>query len=226
MVWESLDEDYERHKIRLSWYTEDSQCLIVTVTTSEHEETHGLLYQQLTYQIRDMGLEFSWKLKGTATIYPRRSSGGGGGGGGKQPDASGGPRPERSGSYPTIVFEGGYSQTLTSMRLKARQYFADSDHDIKIVILAKLIPTQRKIIIERWEERQQGVPGCQQEITITGNRATPSVYQVSGGDLILSFRLLFLRDPLPGEGDVVYPVAWLRHYAQSLWDTWDQYAGT
>ncbi|KAL6804093.1 hypothetical protein J3E68DRAFT_392457 [Trichoderma sp. SZMC 28012] len=225
-VFKGLDEGYETHKIRLSVYNEDCQCLMITVSTQVHEELGGTLYGQLYYHIFRMGLGQRWAYKGHATFYntrhPTRSAGA------KQADSSGGPREGRPRPrWPTIVFDAGYSQTLKDMKAKARAWFTDSDHKVKVVILSKLVPDQRTLIIERWEESQDEglvqVPGCQQRITIAGSWTNPSAYQaVESSDLILSFQLLFLRDPGPGEGDVIIPISWIEVHAQQVWETWDE----
>ncbi|KAL7910758.1 hypothetical protein GGI35DRAFT_322526 [Trichoderma velutinum] len=237
-VFKTLLDEYDKHKIRISTYNEDSRYLITTITYGPHERLYAPLDRELVRQIDNMGLGNNWLVRGIE-YYPnaRPSSGGSGGGGGKMPDASGGPRDKRlEPSYPTIVMEAGYSETLLDLQRKARDWFRDSNHDIKIVLLAKFDPAQQKIIIQRWEERQQGegrpgaatrwasewIPGCQQEITITRNRASPSGYEVTSSDLILSFRLLFLRDPRQGEGDIVIPVSWMQgQYAADVWRAWD-----
>lgn len=225
-VFKGLDEGYETHKIRLSVYNEDCQCLMITIPTQVHEELGGTLYGELYHHIVLMGLGQRWAFKGHATFYnirhPTRSAGA------KQADSSGGPREGHPRPrFPTVVFDAGYSQTLKDMRAKARAWFADSDHNVKIVVLSKLVPDQRMLIIERWEERQDGglmqVPGCQQRITIAGSWANPSAYQVvESSDLILSFQLLFLRDPGSGEGDVIIPISWIKEHAQQVWETWDE----
>ncbi|EHK23623.1 uncharacterized protein TRIVIDRAFT_147366 [Trichoderma virens Gv29-8] len=224
-VFKRLDDGYERNKIRLSMYNEDCKCLIITVPTFVHEELGLTLYRELLFQIYRMGLERRWNCKGHTTFYnARRSSVSGGA---KQADASGGPREGHPApTFPTLVVEAGYSQTLADMRGKARAWFKDSDHNVKIAVLAKIIPAQRTLLVERWEERQHGefgsVPGCQQRITITGSWANPSVYQVvESSDLILSFRLLFLREPRQGEADVIISTDWMKEYAKNVWDTWD-----
>ncbi|KAK3378999.1 hypothetical protein B0T24DRAFT_694330 [Lasiosphaeria ovina] len=57
-----------------------------------------------------------------------------------------------------------------------------------------------------------------QSITITQNATTnPISYNVTRGALILSFRLLFLRDPGPAEGDLVFGVQELQQYAERIW---------
>ncbi|RFU75473.1 dead deah box dna helicase [Trichoderma arundinaceum] len=200
-----------------------------------HEQLHSWLYNRGIYDaIRDMGLGRGWRDL-TASAFskggPYYSSGGGGGSG--EGDSSGAPMPDRDypGSFPTIVIEGGYSRSLAQLRQKARFWFDISNHDIKIVILAKLILAQNKIILERWEERQRDprmgatttrrgsewVASCHQEITISKSSISPPAYEVTSGDLVLSFRQLFLRDPRAGEGDVVIPVTELQWYAAEVW---------
>lgn len=89
-VFKGLDEGYETHKIRLSVYNEDCQCLMITFPTQVHEELGGTLYGQLYDHIVRMGLGQRWAFKGHATFYntryPTRSAGA------KQADSSGGPR--------------------------------------------------------------------------------------------------------------------------------------
>lgn len=166
-----------------------------------------------------------------ATDFSKGGSSGSEGSSGEG-DSAGGPIPERDGqAFPTLVIEAGYSQSLPSLRQKAHWWFDISNHDVKIVILAKLHLRQREITLERWEERQRGaragatttrhasawVASCHQTITITESSANPQEYRVASGDLVLSFRLLFLRDPLPGEDDVVITVLMLQGYAQRVW---------
>ncbi|KAL7962217.1 hypothetical protein V8C34DRAFT_271117 [Trichoderma compactum] len=199
---------------------------MMTVSTQVHEELGGTLYGELYSHIARMGLGQRWACKGHATFYNTRHTTRSAGA--KQADSSGGPREGfPSLRFPTIVFDAGYSQTLNDPRAKASAWFADSDHNVKIVILSKLVPDQRTLISERWEERQDGglvlVPGCQQRVTIAGSWANPSAYQaVESSDLMLSFQLLFLRDPGPGEGDVIIPISWIKEHAQKVWETWDE----
>ncbi|UKZ81007.1 hypothetical protein TrVFT333_008774 [Trichoderma virens FT-333] len=178
-VFKRLDEDYERHRIRLSMYTEDTRCLIITITTGAHEVAHRRLNKEAVSQIDRMGLDANWEDYGNKTFYferrrPGDGGGGGGGGGGKQADSCGKPVPERRRGFPTLVIESGYSQTLPAT------------------------------------------------INITETSTTPPTYQVASSDLVLDFRLLFLRNPRQGEGDVVITVAWLQQYAQRVWEAYDE----
>lgn len=230
MVFKTLDEGYETNRIHLSLYNQESQCLWITIPTGAHEILHTELYLEIRDRIRDMGLQDNWVDKGSTTFYgigPCYNSGGGGG----QGDSTGGPDPERLGfaAYPTLVVEAGHSHTLAELRTKATSWFSRSNHDVKIVVLVKLDLdlTQHTIIVERWEERQRGqsrqgattrwaaewIPGCQQTITITN----PPVSQVTSSNLVLDFRLLFLRNPRQGGGDVIITTDDLQRYAQRIW---------
>jgi hypothetical protein len=115
-----------------------------------------------------------------------------------------------------------------------RWWFLTSDHRVKIVLLAKFDHRQKTILLEKWEEEAQiraGAtttrsvsvhqpalqPVCRQEIKITRTGTNPPVYDVTRGALVLGFRLLFLRDPGPEEGDIGITVEGLQWYAEVVW---------
>jgi len=217
-------------KFRLRRYNADTRMLIITIPTSVHEALHAALYNTLIIQFAQSGLHGIWLDKRSTTYrspgHPRGHDGGEG-------DSTGGPIPERIGtSWPTLVIEAGYSETLHELRNDMRWWFSASDHQVKIVILAKSDHTQRAILLEKWEEApshpRPGAtttrhaaalqPMMRQSITITENATTdPATYLVTRGPLVLSFRLLFLRDPDPLQGDVVVDVEKLEDYARRVW---------
>lgn len=105
-----------------------------------------------------------------------------------------------------------------------RWWFIVSDHQVNIVLLTKFDSLNQKIIIERWEEEPQtrlgatGTilhPALRQSITITRD-ATNELYHVTRSALVLSFRLLFLRDPGPQERDIIISIAELQDYARDV----------
>jgi hypothetical protein len=113
-----------------------------------------------------------------------------------------------------------------------RWWFSTSDHQVQIVLLAKFERTRSAIILEKWEEgssiTRPGAmmtrhaaalqPVLRQTITITLDATTdPTSYNVTRGALVLGFKLLFLRDPGPGEGDFVLSVQELEEYAEYVW---------
>ncbi len=202
----------------------------MTIPTGVHEQLHGTLYKKIDRKIDLMGLETAWTLRGSERLRPQGHPGGDGGEG----DSAGGPDPERLGlgTWPTLVIEAGDSESLTELHNDMRWWFSASNHDVNIILLAKFDHGQDKILVERWEEEgpppRQGAtttrfqprlqPVLQQSITITRDTTTnPTSYNVASGALVLEFRLLFLRDPGPGEGDVVVGIPELQGYASKVW---------
>ncbi len=177
-----------------------------------------------------MHLTDNWVAEGNTTF---RRSRGHPGGDSREGDSTGGPQPERglNGAWPTLVIEAGDSESLPALRNDMRWWFSASNHDVKIVLLAKFDHSSRQIMLERWEEvasQQQRatatraspalIPELQQAITINRDITTnPVSYNVVSGGLVLKFRLLFLRDPDLGEGDFVIGVPGLQRYAQLVW---------
>lgn len=116
-----------------------------------------------------------------------------------------------------------------------RWWFGASNHEVKIVLLAKLNRNARNITIEKWIEvpaqirpgatntraAAQLEPDCSQTISITqnpGNPGNPVSYDITRGDLRLEFDLLFLRQPGGGESDIIISMERLRVYAECVWE--------
>ncbi|OIW30885.1 hypothetical protein CONLIGDRAFT_642929 [Coniochaeta ligniaria NRRL 30616] len=61
----------------------------------------------------------------------------------KEADSSGGPSPERDfpDTWPTLVIEAGFSQSLSELQKAVRWWFAEPLHDVKIVLIVKFEPT-------------------------------------------------------------------------------------
>ena len=110
----------------------------------------------------------------------------------------------------------GVSEPLGELRNDMRWWFSASDHQVQIVLLAKFDRSRRALNLEKWEEEAGGQPVLRQNITITQDTTTdPVSYNVTGGALVLGSRLLFLRDPGPGEGDC--DLSDLQFYAHRVW---------
>jgi hypothetical protein len=177
-----------------------------------------------------MGLSAQWEDIGSPTLRAQ-----GGEAGAAEGDSTGGPRPARSGrtAWPTLVIEAGYSQSMPQLHRHMQWWFSAPNHEVKIVLLVKFHPVaqQQRIVLEKWVETAQRetrrTPGLRphlsQTITIyeePANEATgtPATYTAVGGALRLEFRLLLLRAPGPGKGDIVVTVAQLEDYAARVWE--------
>lgn len=218
--------------------------LIITIPTTPHERLHRRIYTYFTLRkVAATGTIDDWSEIGSATLRKRGHPGGDGGGGGDggEADSSGGPSPLRSGpdDWPTLVIEAGDSQTLEELHRDMNWWFSASDHQVKIVLLAKLERSQRKITIEKWTEvpapARQGAtttraaaaaaamgtpmlrPRKDQTITIIQVPGSPPSYNVDSRPLVLEFQHLFLQQPGPGQEDIIITIPELQAYARDVW---------
>ncbi|KAL2181466.1 uncharacterized protein P884DRAFT_190573 [Thermothelomyces heterothallicus CBS 202.75] len=218
-----------RRKYRFRRYYASTQVLVIAVPTTVHERLHRSLDMIFISKLTQSGLSGRWGPIGATTLRTHGHPGGDGGEG----DSTGGPFPERGGrdNWPTLVIEAGYSESLHRLRQDMRWWFDASMHQVKIVLLAKFDRSEGQISLEKWEEEPQAVrsgatttrsfgrlvPVQRQRIVITQDATRPGLFNVVSGPLILSFRLLFLRDPGPGEEDIVFGIPDLQSYATRVW---------
>ncbi|KAK0734839.1 hypothetical protein B0T26DRAFT_632578, partial [Lasiosphaeria miniovina] len=123
-------------------------------------------------------------------------------------DSTGGLRPERIGvsNWAILVIESGYSEILLELYKDMQWWFQVLNHEVKIVILAKFDDQKKSRLHKERSRGQNGVLSLvkRQSIIITRNKTTnPVSYNITRGALVLGFRLLFLRDLGPQEGDFV-----------------------
>ncbi|CAK7216991.1 hypothetical protein SCUCBS95973_003000 [Sporothrix curviconia] len=151
---EARDESGRKARI---FYFQDQRLLIVTVPTHHHEALHRGINLLVISEIVLMGLRSDWKDTGATTfvsgLLGNTSAGEG--------DSGGRPKSTRPGgrSWPVLVVEAGWTQSVASLRCKKDFWFRQSDHQVKIVILAKAFPpcpgdagVDKRILIEHWQE--------------------------------------------------------------------------
>jgi hypothetical protein len=227
---ETLEEQERRgRKLRLNLYESNTQTLIITIPTQTHEMLHSALHWAYTRSL-PLNLQDQWISMGGPTHKTGSEYAPTGGGEG---DSTGSPRNLLGPNcWPTLVIEGGYSQTLAALHHKMRWWFSASNHAVQIVILIKLDMALGTITIQRYQEEpartRQGAtntrytttlqPFLMQEIRITRTATDPIQSSITSGDLNLPFKRLFRRDPTPQEPEnVVVTVAQLRDYATDVW---------
>ena len=178
----------------------------------------------------ETGVTSSWsRLHGTTYRGPGRDGSHLG-----ESDSSGCPRPERQypGAWPMLVTDAGVSRPYTRLVEDMEWCFSASERQVKIVLLVKFDYSQHTIHLERRGEAYASRTGAtmtqsasglqpvsQQPITITKNTtANLTSCQVTGSALVLTFRLLFLRNPGPHKGDIVISIPKLEDYAGAVWN--------
>jgi hypothetical protein len=214
--------------IRLTYYI-DTDLLIVKVPTAEHEQAHISLFDEVNEKLRGMGLSKRSMWGCGATTYDGFSSS-------KEGDSSYKPKWCRAGkgTWPTLVFEAGLSETLAKLRTDAEWWLTNSKGEVKITITISIKPAQKSLWIEKWclqprtpaapvTSANAPVPTKIQELTIIQNPPIPTppgniaTYAVTGAPLILDFDKLLLRAPVLPEGDVIFTAADLQAWADEFW---------
>ncbi|KAH8662427.1 hypothetical protein BX600DRAFT_437821 [Xylariales sp. PMI_506] len=106
-------------------------------------------------------IDLSREKRPPSLLLPKRPQGHPNGDG-AEGDSTGGPQPERrmKGAWPTLVIEAGDFEPLSELNNDMRWWFSASDHQVKIVLLAKFEHTHREIILEKWEEEPQTRQGA------------------------------------------------------------------
>lgn len=159
-------------KVRLMFLAEH-EVAIITLPTLHHERLHLRLYSNIQQQIDQMGLDRAWDSTGATTfplgITPGSSSQVEGDSGGKPFTDNAG---DHNHGWPTIVIQGGFTQSIESLRAKMIFWFAASAHSVKIVVLAKAFPQQKRILVEQWQERGMPVSAARPGATMTRAAAT------------------------------------------------------
>ncbi|KAK4244222.1 hypothetical protein C7999DRAFT_44078 [Corynascus novoguineensis] len=205
-----------RRKFRFRRYDSDRQIPFITIPTRLHEPLHVGIYEGFRDQLIISGRKTSWGTIGATTFRAEHG----------HPGEDGGERDSTAVQNRNV--------SLAGLRHEMRWWFPTSDHQVQIVLLIKFEHTRRAITLEKWEEATSSTrpgatttrnaaalqPVLRQTITIIQDTITnPVSYNVTRGALVLGFRLLFLRDPGPREGDFVLSVQELENYAKGVWQT-------
>ncbi|KAH8909772.1 hypothetical protein BR93DRAFT_418618 [Coniochaeta sp. PMI_546] len=125
----------EKRPFRIRRYHVNQRLLIITTRTYLHEKLHLELWRILDLQFARNNQEDDWGPIGSTTFRTPGHPGGDGG----EADSSGGPWPLRGlgGSWPTLVIDAGDSESILALQDDMRWWFSASNHDVKIVLLAK-----------------------------------------------------------------------------------------
>lgn len=142
-------------------------------------------------------------------------------------------------AWPTLVVEVGMDLSMAVLRLKADWWLEQSNRAFKVVLLVKIRTARLTVTVEKSVSARQpdrpgatGTrasaapnPGLVQSVEISrpgvgphsAARLNPDYYVAARGELRLGFAELFLRDPGPGEHDVVFTDQTLRGVEAHAW---------
>ncbi|OJI97990.1 hypothetical protein ASPVEDRAFT_880478 [Aspergillus versicolor CBS 583.65] len=131
----------------------------------------------------------------------------------------------RSNHWPSMVIECGWSETRAKLERDCRWWLHDSDGDVKIALSISVHMRRKQIIIQKWESFQlqtragQAQTGERLAQTIVLSQVRDHPIRLTGPPLRLEFDKVFLRQPLPtqGEHDIEITAEDLRFLAQDIW---------
>ena len=223
--------DRERDSIgrhtRITHYTSINLLIIKLMPTVAHELAHSVLADKLMIRLSVMGLDEPPLLRvGAGRYHGTQSS--------KEGDSAYKPDPRnREDDWPTIVFESGFSESLTKLRQDARWWLTNSQGDVRIVVTVLVRPEHKTLQVEKWclapppriTRRNQDIPTRVQEILVTQNPPPhiggAATYTVTGAPLTLEFQEMLLRAPTPPESDVTFTTADFSQWATRFWNAMD-----
>lgn len=126
--------------------------------------------------------------------------------------------------WPTLLLECGVSESLACMQAEARWWLENSGEAVKTVIVISVSRPEKSLHLEKWELVAMPDPG------VTPAYLSPSIVKldkthhvdivggvVTGGPLTIKFQDVMLRDPEPGEDDVVFGIEDLANLAKNTW---------
>ena len=153
---------------RLAYKGRTARQLLVTVPTGRHEAAQVALNHEIMSAIETQAnMKGRWTPLGARRYKGRDEDEDSW----REGDASGVPKdPTVMYNWPTLVIECGYSQSLPSLRNAMQWWFAESGREVQIVLLIKLYPSTRTMLVEKYTE-ERPVPGARPGATMTRQAA-------------------------------------------------------
>jgi len=202
-------------------YLNDPKALIVKIMVSKiHELVHRQFGRILIKKVEGMHLGRALLDIGSATYT--------GTAGRKQADGAYIPQFTRNykTDWPTLVFECGVSQYAPSLKAGGRWWLENSSGQVNIALLFFVSKLARTIRIEQWVAETvpnpQATEGRSHLLTITpqiGDAILIDAHSITGGTLDLSFKKIFLREPVAAKGETNFTFTEqdLRDYYDDVW---------
>lgn len=194
-------------------YSPPLRTLVLTMVSMPHEEGSCLFGQIIGRKAAEMKIHRLLSFRGaTRSKAPDRN---------KEADSSYGPRKlpnGRTAEWPTVAVEVGFSETSAKLRSDA-SYWLNRSSGAVLTAITIDIKRSGNIYIIRW--RRSAHAGAEveavQEIKIYRGKGGQAA-DLMGGELIIPFKHMMLREPESGEGDFIFTRDDLLHdLADAIW---------
>ena len=190
----------------------NTKTLTVKMVTGEHTQLAFAVHKAVDKALTRMGLdEAIYQYLGVDIDLNGRK---------KQPDMGWGPRrpPRGCPKRPSVVLEVAVSETRKKLRQDVDLWLDPLQGNANVVIAIKLNRQRAMVTIDLWQrDTVNGKAINSQHIEVSESEYDE--VKLSGGPLVIPFRLLFLRDPqVPQETDVIIDNEWLQKIAELGWE--------
>ena len=201
-----------RHKGLRSMYLEREELLIVKIMPGPvYEIVCTVFGSALREKTARMGLHYALVDIGGTALQGIES----------RNESNSAFKPRLS-SWPTLVLECGIPKSLNRLRAEARWWLDNSRGEVKTVLLFSISKADREIHLEQWEI--PAAPNPQRTRARLPPVGPKKIYELdipgaiaTGAPLRLEFEKLFLRQPVPGEEDIIFTAADLGRLAAIIW---------
>lgn len=206
------EQEIDITRYTLDTYTAHDGLLIIKMTSAPHEAAHDAIRNVLLGKLSGMShADRDLRGRGRKTIKGNRRA--------KEADLSYIPLrrpPGRSGCWPTLALESGYTDSQARLTTNAEWWLNASNGDTNIAMTVDIDKTSRRITIKKYQYSETG-DLHEESVTVQKPDNYNSNTQVVGAPLIIPFEKLFLRAPVANEGDIVWKEDDLTYIAEAVW---------
>ncbi|KAJ5952816.1 uncharacterized protein N7479_011229 [Penicillium vulpinum] len=199
------------HSIRTS-FNPKTELLIVKMVTGEHTEIAFAVHKAIDKALGRMGLDEAIHNYHCVDIDVNGQM--------KQVDMGWGPRrpPHGCPKRPTVILEVAVSETQRKLDRDVNLWLDPVRGNANIAMAIKINRERPMISIDKWVwGHDNGTSLKSQHIEVSESEIDR--VKISGGPLIITFHLFFLRSPqTPRETNVIIDNEWLRKIAEWGWD--------
>lgn len=219
----TIAEKISSTSARYMFFSYDTRSMIIKLVTRAHQVASRHLLWEVQKVLRDMALDRSITMVGSAAVRGGPSS--------KEPDESWIPTqpiPGRDAKWPTVVVEVGVSESYQKLKADAEWWLTDSRGNVKLAIIVAINRETPNIKFETVcldvsslrRQRPRYVPTIRQSITTSRDPKRPDATITVSPPVPLTIQSaeLFCRQRILPEHNIDLSPDQLREISGQVWD--------
>ena len=209
------DSDSNIAKLKKLDYLERVETLIVEMLSSPHEQAGSLFDQLLFHKLTQMHVNTRRDLRTQRDANVKASDRN------KQPGASYSPAatdfPGRD-DWPTVVVEVGLSESRQKVEESVKWWLTASEGRVRTAIAIDIAMRQaQRLVVDKWEMPSDIATPVRSSSVTLFREQDGNIGMQGDAELVIQFQRLFLRNPAPGQGDIVFTRDDLEELADCTW---------